>query len=98
MCTVLEAEGHTFPVDAVFLEDVYRTIGYRLARDAPAAMRTGGARANANAMRKQAGGGNRCVICACSYVHVCMRIALLKFQDILGTISSCAQCQTLPAL
>lgn len=29
------------------------------APDAPAAMGSGGARANANAMRKQAGGGNR---------------------------------------
>lgn len=27
---VLEAAGRTFPVEAVFLEDVYRIIGYRL--------------------------------------------------------------------
>eukprot|EP00983_Pelagomonas_calceolata_P090710 1157455-Pelagomonas_calceolata.AAC.1 len=55
---VLTAEGRTFPVEALFLEDVYYATGYRLAPDAPAAMRSGGARANANAMRKQAGGGS----------------------------------------
>lgn len=32
MLAVLEAEGRTFPVEAVFLEDVYRAIGYRLVR------------------------------------------------------------------
>ena len=56
---MLTAEGRTYPVEALFLEDVYSATGYRLAPDAPAAMRGGGARANANAMRKQAGGGSR---------------------------------------
>lgn len=61
LCAVMTAEGRTFPVETMFLEDVYHATGYRLAPDAPAAIRSGGARANANAMRKQAGGGDRYV-------------------------------------
>ncbi len=56
---VVSAEGRTFPVQALYLEDVYALTGYRLAPDAPAALRTGAARAAAGALRKQAGGGSK---------------------------------------
>jgi len=56
---VFEAEGRTFPVSALFLEDVYQETQYRLAPDAPAAMRGGKGRASASAMRKNMSGGSR---------------------------------------
>ncbi|GIL59638.1 hypothetical protein Vafri_14371, partial [Volvox africanus] len=41
-CPVLQAAGRTFPVSRLFLEDVYEATGYRLASDAPAALRRHG--------------------------------------------------------
>ncbi|KAG2435548.1 hypothetical protein HYH02_011842 [Chlamydomonas schloesseri] len=41
-CPVLHAAGRTFPVSRMFLEDVYEVTGYRLASDAPAALRRHG--------------------------------------------------------
>ncbi|GIM09480.1 hypothetical protein Vretimale_13310, partial [Volvox reticuliferus] len=41
-CLVLQAAGRTFPVSRLFLEDVYEVTGYRLASDAPAALRRHG--------------------------------------------------------
>jgi hypothetical protein len=53
------AEGRTFPVEALFLEDVYQATQYRLPPDASAALRGGAARASAHQMQRQAAGGNR---------------------------------------
>ena len=41
-CPVLSAAGRTFPVEHLFLEDVYEAVGYRLDADSPAALRGGG--------------------------------------------------------
>ncbi|GLI66501.1 hypothetical protein VaNZ11_010328 [Volvox africanus] len=41
-CPVLQAAGRTFPVSRLFLEDVYEATGYRLASDAPVALRRHG--------------------------------------------------------
>lgn len=40
-CPVLHAAGRTFPVQQLFLEDVYEMTSYVLAADAPAALRPG---------------------------------------------------------
>lgn len=59
-CPVLYAEGRTFPVQRLYLEDVYAATRYALEPDAPAALRPGAAqRAAAAAMVKHAGGGNK---------------------------------------
>jgi len=52
---VLAAEGRTFPVDQMYLEDVYGLTQYRLAPDSPAALRgrVGGREASAR-LKKQA--------------------------------------------
>ena len=38
-CPVITTMGRTFPVQQLFLEDVYRLTQYRLAPDSPAALR-----------------------------------------------------------
>ena len=54
---VLTAEGRAFPVDQMYLEDVYSLTQYKLAPDSPAALRgrPGGREASAR-LKKQAGG------------------------------------------
>ncbi|KAG2502148.1 hypothetical protein HYH03_000635 [Edaphochlamys debaryana] len=56
-CPVLHAAGRTFPVSRLFLEDVYAATGYRLAADAPAALKRHGPGAAAQYARH--GGGTR---------------------------------------
>lgn len=38
-CGALAAGGRTFPVEQLFLEDVYEMLGYRLDTEGPAALR-----------------------------------------------------------
>ncbi|EFJ53272.1 hypothetical protein VOLCADRAFT_86387 [Volvox carteri f. nagariensis] len=57
-CPVLHAAGRTFPVSRLFLEDVYEATEYRLASDAPAALRRRGPGA-AQVYAQRLGGGSR---------------------------------------
>ncbi|KAG2438593.1 hypothetical protein HXX76_005143 [Chlamydomonas incerta] len=57
-CPVLHAAGRTFPVSRLFLEDVYEVTGYRLASDAPAALRRRGP-STAHQYTQSVVGGNR---------------------------------------
>ena len=52
-CPVLTAAGRTFPVEQLYLEDIYEAIGYVLAPDSPCAFRSGGDRRAAR-MQKMA--------------------------------------------
>ena len=62
-CAKMAAQGRTFPVEQLFLEDVYERTGYRLADDAPAALRRG----RGGGMQRQAekqGGAPSAHLCA----------------------------------
>jgi len=54
-CPTLAAGGRTFPVDQVFLEDVYEMIGYRLDPEGPCALRNGTDSAKRKALEKSTG-------------------------------------------
>lgn len=73
---VLHAAGRTFPVTRMFLEDVYGMTGYRLASDAPAALRRRGP-TTAHQYTQSAVGGSRCGggLCAGGCVFGVLRIA-----------------------
>ncbi len=58
---VISCQGRTFPVEHLFLEDVYEATGYALDPESRAALRSGQAHANAVRMKKQAAGGSRWV-------------------------------------
>lgn len=54
-CPTLAAGGRTFPVDQVFLEDVYEMTGYRLDPEGPCALRNVGDAAKRKALQKSTG-------------------------------------------
>src|SRR5688572_7372106 len=72
---VIFAEGRTFPVERLYLEDVYQLLQYKLEPDSPCAVRGGSAqRASAAALAKNAAGGSKCVVgCYCTHIHIQQR-------------------------
>lgn len=54
-CPTMTAQGRTFPVSQIFLEDIYQLTNYRLADDSPAALRSHRDQSFSKQVGKQAG-------------------------------------------
>ncbi|GAB4817860.1 hypothetical protein N2152v2_004906 [Parachlorella kessleri] len=61
-CPVLHAEGRTFPVEQLCLEDVYELTGYRLDADSPAALRPNHDRRAQQRVAKTAGASKQTLV------------------------------------
>jgi hypothetical protein len=92
-CPVLSAEGRTHPVQQLFLEEVYDMTGYRLAPDAPAALKHRGKK-GAELYKKQTLPGEGAAALGCittSAAWCCLVLPVLP-----GAAWCCLCCLVLP--